>query len=188
MNRLKSSLTIISAALLCSTTPLLAQQPKRVSPHETISKGIDDSLVIVVYGRPYTKDPKSGEARKIWGGVVPFGKVWRLGADEATLLVTANPLTFGDTTVPAGAYELFMLPMEDGSAKLIINKRVGEWGAYTYDEKQDLARVDLKKDAATSPADQFTISIDKGEKGSGAGTLKFAWADASYSLPFTLKK
>lgn len=187
MNRLKSSLTIISAALLCSTTPLLAQH-ERKSPHETVSEGIDNNLVTVVYGRPHTKDPKSGEARKIWGGVVPFGKVWRLGADEATLLVSANPLAFGDTTVPAGAYELFMLPMEDGSAKLIINKRVGEWGAYTYDEKQDLARLDLKKDAAKDQVEQFTITIDKGEKGSGTGTLKFAWADAAYSLPFAVKK
>ncbi len=187
MNRLTSSLALIAASLVCTASPLLAQN-KRVSPHETISKGIDDNLVMIVYGRPYTKDPKTGEARKIWGGVVPFGKVWRMGSDEATLLVSANPLAFGDTTVPAGAYELFMLPMEDGSAKLIINKRVGEWGAYTYDDKQDLARIDLKKEAAKEPADQFTIAIDKGEKGSGAGTLKFMWADTAYSLPFTVKK
>ena len=187
MNRLTTPLALVAASLVCAASPLLAQQ-KRTSPHETISKGIDDNLVMIVYGRPYTKDPKTGEARKVWGGVVPFGKVWRMGADEATLLVISNPLTFGDVTVPAGAYELFMLPAEDGSAKLIINKRVGEWGAYTYDEKQDLARVDLKKEAAKEPADQFTIAIDKGEKGSGTGTLKFVWADEEYSLPFAVKK
>ncbi len=187
MNRLKSTLTIISAALLCSTTPLLAQQ-KRTSPHETVSANIDGSLVTVVYGRPFTKDPKSGEARKIWGGLVPFGQVWRLGADEATLLVTAKPLDIAGTTIPAGAYELFMLPAENGASKLIVNKKLGEWGAYTYDDKQDLARLDLKQEAASLAPDQFTIAIDKGDKGSGAGTLKFAWADAMYSLPFTLKK
>ena len=82
-----------------------------------------------------------------------------------------------------------MLPMEDGSAKLIINKALGEWGAYTYDRKQDLGRFDLKKEGvAAAPVDQFTIAIDKGEKGSGAGTMKFTWEDASYSLPFTVKK
>ena len=166
MNRLTSSLALVAASLVCTASPLLAQN-KRVSPHETISAGIDGNLVMIVYGRPYTKDPKTGEARKVWGGVVPFGEVWRLGADESTLL---------------------MLPLEDGSAKLIINKRVGEWGAYTYDEKQDLARVDLKKEAAKEPADQFTIAIDKGEKGSGMGTLKFTWADETYALPFTVKK
>ena len=187
MNRLAASFALITASLVCTTSPLLAQQ-KRVSPHETISRGIDDNLVMIVYGRPYTKDPKTGEARKVWGDVVPYGKVWRLGADESTLLVNANPIMFGDVTVPAGAHELFMLPMEDGTAKLIINNRVGEWGAYTYDEKQDLARVDLKKEAAKEPADQFTIAIDKGEKGSGTGTLKFTWADETYALPFTVKK
>ncbi len=188
MTRL-ASLAFAAAALVCTASPLLAQQQKRTSPHETISKGIDNNLLMVVYGRPYTKDPKTGEARKVWGGVVPFGEVWRLGADESTLLVVANPVTLGETTVPAGAYELFMLPAEDGSAKLIVNKRVGEWGAYTYDEKQDLARIDLKKDEANaSAADQFTITIDKGEKGSGMGTLKFAWADGAYSLPVAFKK
>ena len=187
MNRLKSSLTIISAALLCSTTPLLAQQ-KRVSPHEIVSTNVDGGGVMIVYGRPFTKDPKTGEARKIWGGLVPFGEVWRMGANEATLLVTQKALDVAGTTIPAGAYELFMLPDEKGTSKLIIYKKVGEWGAYTYDQKEDLARLDLKKEATTPPVDQFTITIDKGEKGSGAGTLKFAWADATYSLPFTLKK
>ncbi len=181
MNRLKSSLTIISAALLCSTSPLLAQE-KRVSPTEATTAKVDGSYISIFYGRPFMKDPKTGEARKIWGALVPFGKVWRLGANEATLLVTQKPLAFGDTTVPAGAYSLFMMPMEDGSAKLIVSKQLGEWGAYTYDEKQDLARVDLKKESLPTPVEQFTIMIDK------AGALDFAWADAKYSVPFTVKK
>ena len=151
MNSLKATLTIMAAASLLGTTSLLAQQ-KRVSPHETVSKEIDGGRVMVVYGRPYVKDPKTGDARKIWGGVVPFGKVWRTGADEATLLVTTKSLAFGDTTLPAGAYALYTLPMEDGSAKLIVSKQVGEWGAYDYDEKQDVARIDLKKEKVESSA------------------------------------
>ncbi len=184
MNGLKFTLTIIATSLVAAT-PLLAQQ-KRVSPHETVSKEIDSARVMVVYGRPYSKDPKSGEVRKIWGGLVPFGKVWRTGADEATLLVTQKPLVFGDTTVPAGAYALFTLPMEDGSAKLIISKQLGEWGAYTYDEKQDLARIDLKKGKPEASADEFTMAIDKdGEKG---GVLKLMWEDTEYSAPFKIQK
>ena len=111
------------AALIVSTLPLLAQQ-KRVSPHETISTVIDGNRVTVVYGRPYTKNPKTGEVRKIWGGLVPYGKVWRTGADEATLLITQKPILFGDAVVPAGVYTLFTLPQADGSAKLIINKQM----------------------------------------------------------------
>ena len=181
MNRLKSSLTIISAALLCSTSPLLAQQ-KRVSPTDAVTTQMDGATVSIFYGRPSTKDPKSGEVRKIWGGLVPFGKVWRTGANEATLLVTNKPLMFGETNVPAGAYSLFTLPMEDGSAKLLISKQIGEWGAYNYDEKQDLARVDLKKAATPAPVDPFTITLDK------TGTLSFAWENTTYSVAFTVKK
>src|SRR2546423_692659 len=99
------------AASIATALPLQAQQ-KRVSPHETTSAVIDGSRITLTYGRPYTKDPKTGEARKIWGGLVPFGKVWRTGADEATLLITQKPLVFGETTVPAGAYTLWTLPAD----------------------------------------------------------------------------
>src|SRR5882672_8703719 len=133
MNKIKS-LLVIAALVLCAF-PLMAQQ-KRVSPHETISAVIDGGRVTLVYGRPYSKDPKSGEARKIWGGLVPYGKVWRTGADEATLLITQKPLVLGGTTIPAGAYTLYTWPEESG-AKLIVNKQLGQWGTQ-YDEKQDL--------------------------------------------------
>ncbi|HXI73730.1 MAG TPA: DUF2911 domain-containing protein [Verrucomicrobiae bacterium] len=182
MNKIKSLLVV--AALLVCALPLMAQQ-KRVSPHETVSAVIDGGRVTLVYGRPYTKDPKSGEARKIWGGLVPYGKVWRTGADEATLLVTQKSIEIGGTTVPAGAYTLFTLPAEDGSAKLIINKQVGQWGLGpgAYDEKQDLARVDLKKDALEKPVDQFTMSV--GKNPAGGGLIKLMWEDTQYSVAFT---
>jgi len=182
MNKIKSLLVV--AALLVCALPLMAQQ-KRVSPHETVSAVIDGGRVTLVYGRPYTKDPKSGEARKIWGGLVPYGKVWRTGADEATLLVTQKSIEIGGTTVPAGAYTLFTLPAEDGSAKLIINKQVGQWGVGpgAYDEKQDLARVDLKKDALEKPVDQFTMSV--GKNPAGGGLIKLMWEDTQYSVAFT---
>jgi hypothetical protein len=182
MNKLKSILTI--AAIAVSTLPLMAQQ-KRVSPHETVSAVIDGNRITVVYGRPYTKDPKSGEARKIWGGLVPHGKVWRTGADEATTLTTQKPIVFGDTTIPAGAYTLYTLPQEDGSAKLIINKQLGQWGTQ-YDEKQDLARIDLKKDALEKPLDQLAIAVAKNP--SGGGVLKIMWEDTQYSASFTVQK
>lgn len=177
--------TFTLSSLACSQ-PLLAQRA-RVSPHETISQQFDGNLVQIVYGRPYSKDPKSGEARKIWGGLVPFGKVWRTGADEATLLVIEKPLTFGETTVPAGAYSLFTLPAEDGSAKLIISKQIGEWGAYDYDEKQDLARIDLKKEKTEATVGEFTMMLEKGASAT-AGVLKMAWDDTVFSAPFTVAK
>jgi hypothetical protein len=185
MNKLTSILAL--AAIAISTLPLAAQQ-KRVSPHEVVSTRIDGGLVQVIYGRPYTKDPKSGDPRKIWGGLVPFGKVWRTGADEATTLITQKPLMFGDTAVPAGAYTLWTLPAEDGSAKLIINKQIGQWGVGpgTYDENNDLARIDLTKAALDTPVDQLTITVSKNP--SGGGLLKMSWENVQYSTTFTVQK
>lgn len=192
MKILKSIATV--AVIAVSALPLMAQSQKKAnstggnSPHETTSAVIDGSRVIITYGRPYTKDQHSGEVRKIWGGLVPYGKVWRTGADEATTLITQKPLVFGDTTVPAGAYTLWTLPAADGSAKLIINKQIGQWGMgpNSYDKDQDLARIDLKKDALDQPVDQFTMSVAKNS--GGGGVIKLSWENTQYSATFTVQK
>jgi hypothetical protein len=176
---------LLLPALVFAASPLLGQEKPRVSPHETVTANIDGNDITVVYGRPYTKDPKTGEARKVWGTLVPYGKPWRMGADEATLLTTKQPIDLGGKTLPAGTYSLFMLPQESGVSKLILNKQTGQWGT-KYDEAQDFARVDLKREAADKPADQFTIAIEKTE--GGGGVLKMTWADSEYWIPFTNKK
>ena len=165
----------------------LGQQPQaRVSPQDTVSANVDGAGLKLVYSRPQSKDPKSGEVRKIWGGLVPFGKVWRTGANEATLLTTDKPLAFGATPVPAGTYSLFTLPEESGGAKLIINKQTGQWGT-KHDDKQDLARIDLKKEIVEKPVDQFTMAI-AAAPADGGGVLKMMWENVQYSVPFTVKK
>ena len=174
-----------AATLLVASMPLTAQQ-KRVSPPDLSGAVIAGNRVTVYYSRPFTKDPKTGAARKIWGGLVPFGQVWRTGANEATMLVTQQPLDVGGTTIPAGAVTLFTLPAEDGAAKLIISKQVGQWGTQ-YDEKQDLVRVDLKKDALPNAVDQFTMAVEKGAD-ANSGVLKMMWENTQYSVPFTVKK
>ena len=187
-----SSLALAAAlslgAALPSTSPLvspvLAQQA-RVSPPDVAGAVIDGARTTIYYSRPYSKDPKTGAARKIWGGVVPFGQVWRMGANEATLLVTQQPIQAGGATLPAGAYTLFMLPQEDGTAKLIVNSQVGQWGSQ-YDEKQDLGRVDLVRETLDKPVEQFTITIAKND--AGGGILRMAWDNAQYSIPFTIAK
>ena len=179
---MKTTLLLLPALLL-AFTPLAAQQ-KRTSPRETVTKRIQDATITIVYSRPFTKDPKSGETRKIWGALVPFGKVWRTGADEATTLTTDKDLEIGGTNIPAGTYSIFTLPAEDG-AKLIINKQTGQWGT-RYDESQDLARVDLKKSKTDEPVEQFTIAVEQNE-GSG-GELKLMWENVAYGTTFTVKK
>jgi DUF2911 family protein len=187
MQKLISLLTI--GAIFGGISPAMAQQHKRISPHETVSKVINGSRVMIVYGRPYTKDPQSGQDRKIWGDLVPYGEVWRTGADEATLLITQKPIVIAGTTIPAGAYTLWTLPNQDSTAKLIINKQIGQWGLGpgSYDEKQDLARVDLKKEALDTPVDQFTMEVAKDPSGAG-GMLRMTWEKTGFSVPFTVQK
>ena len=187
MNKIKS--TLIVAAVVLGALPLLAQPKPRVSPQETITANIDGNNLKIVYSRPYSKDPKSGEIRKIWGKLVPYGKVWRTGANEATLLTTEQPVVMGGTTVPAGTYSLFTLPAADGTAKLIINKRTGQWGIPYKEQSEatnELARIDLKKDTLDKTVDQFTMAIEPNP--SGGGVLKMMWENTQFSVPFTVKK
>jgi hypothetical protein len=194
MRRLALAVTLVVAATLVSSTPAMAQaakkkQRQRISPHETINATVDGDELKLVYGRPYTTKPGTTEARKIWGGLVPYGQVWRTGADEATLLTTAAPIEIGGTSLPAGTYSLFTVPESDGTAKLIINKKTGQWGI-PYNEAaekaNELARVDLKKTALDKTVDQFTMAIEP--QAGGGGELKMMWENTQYSVPFTVKK
>jgi Protein of unknown function (DUF2911) len=154
------------------------------SPHETTSAKIDGNRVTIIYGRPYSKDPKTGEPRKIWGALVPYDKIWRTGSDEATTLITQQPINLGGTVIPAGIYTLFTFPTADGAAKLVVNKTIGQWGIDPYDEKQELARIDLKKDALDTPVDQFTISV--GKNPAGGGLIKLMWETTQYSVGYKI--
>ena len=185
MNNLKLSSAIALLTLLVAL-PLHAQERKRVSPHETVSATIDGAQIKIVYGRPHTKDPKTSEVRKIWGGLVPYGEVWRMGADEATLLTTDKDLTIGGTKIPAGSYSLYLLPEESGAAKLLVNKQTGQWGT-KHDEAQDFAKIDLKKAPLKNAVDQFTIELEKGT-GADGGMLRLQWEETEYSAPIQAAK
>jgi hypothetical protein len=189
MNKLPSILATV--ALIVSGLSTNAQQAPRaastggVSPHETTSAVIDGNRVTITYGRPYTKHPKTGEVRKIWGGLVPYGKAWRMGSDEATLLITQQPIEIGGVAVPAGAYTLYMVPNETGVSKLAISKKIGQWGV-PVDEKNDLAQVDLKKASTSSQVDQFIMAVQKNP--AGGGLIKLSWENTEYSVAFAVKK
>ncbi len=182
MKTLKIS-SVILGLLLVAALPLQAKD-KRISPHETASATIDGAEIKIDYGRPYTKDPKTGEMRKIWGGLVPFGQVWRMGADEATILTTDHDLTIGGTEIPAGSYSLYLQPEENGPAKLIVNKQTGQWGT-KHDAAQDFAKIKMEKNPVAPAVNQFTITLDKAD---GGGTLRLKWENSEYSAPIKVRK
>jgi hypothetical protein len=182
MKLIRSTFFIVPALVL-SASVLPGQDKPRVSPHDTVNATVGDAKIEIAYGRPYTKDPKSGEKRKIWGALVPFGKVWRMGANEATLLTTDKEITIGGSAIAPGSYSLFLQP-EEGGAKLIVNKQTGQWGT-KYDQAQDLVRIDLMKQPLDTPVEQFTIAVDKTGDG---GLLKLMWENTAYSAPIAAKK
>ena len=140
---------------------------------------------MIIYARPFSKDPANEQQmRKIWGTLVPYGQVWRLGANEATLMVTQQTIVLGGTTVPAGAYSLFMIPNETGPSKLIINKQIGQLGN-EHDEKQDVVRVDMARSSLNPRIDQLTIVVAPVATG---GEIKVQWENTQFSVPFTVKK
>src|ERR1051326_4287964 len=135
-----------------------AQQPvdksKRPSPPATAQcKFADGNTITVDYSQP------SMRSRKIYGSLVPFGQVWRTGANEATTFVPTVNVTVNGTQVPKGSYTIFTLPSES-TWKLIINKETGQWGT-KYDQSKDLARMDMHGEKLSAPVEKFTISFDK---------------------------
>jgi len=104
----------------------------------------------VIYGRP------SKKGRTMLGGTEPYGKVWRLGANEATELKLYKDVTFGDKKVPAGTYTMYAIP-DKAEWTLIFNKKLDTWGAYSYEEAQDVARIKVPATTAPSEVEAFTI-------------------------------
>ncbi len=174
--KLATKLSVLAA--LCLLVAIAVAQGNRKSPHETIETTINGKKVTITYGRPYLKGRKA-----VGGELVPFGQVWRTGADEATILTTETDLMIGSLAVPAGSYSLFTLPSASGW-KLIVNKTDKQWGAFKYDEKQDLGRVDMKVGKTAAPVEQFTITLPKAGKG---GALKLEWENTSASVDLKAK-
>ena len=122
------------------------------------------------------------KGRKIYGGLVPFGEVWRTGANSATTFVTSADVVVGSKTVPAGSYTIFTVPAAD-KWTLIINKKTGEWGIpYKY-ESDELARVDMKVSKLPAPVENFTIGYEK--TGINACTMHIDWETTRASVGIT---
>ena len=122
--------------------------------------------VTVSYGRPFKK------GRVIFGGLVPYDQVWRTGADEATTLTTDGELTIGTLRVPKGTYALFTVPGKSAWT-LVVNKKAKQWGAFSYDPKDDLGRVPMQVTTSPAPVEQLTIELL--QAGDRKASLKLSW-------------
>lgn len=152
--------------LLAAPALLRAQTGQRpLSPRDSVFCLIDTNMISVNYGRP------SMRGRTIMGGLVPWNKVWRTGANEATHLKTNFDMMLGGVPVPRGTYTLWTLPSPTGW-KFILNKQTGQWGT-NYDERQDYARFDAIVEQLDAPVETLTIAFDA--TGYTHGRLKLMW-------------
>lgn len=148
---MKSLLLLVAAIII--TTSASEAYGQRKSPHDTVTNG----KVTVTYGRPYKK------GREIFGGLEKYGKVWRLGADEATTITFTSDVNFGDKKVKAGTYTLFAIPNEN-EWTLILNSQPGQWGAYSYEKNKnkDVTQITLPVIKLDNAVEQLTISFATG--------------------------
>ena len=145
-------LTLGLMAMLGSAQMDKASKP---SPPAKASCALADGKTITVdYSSPRAK------GRKIFGGLVPYGQVWRTGANDATTLVTDTNVKIGDKDVPAGSYTIFTVPNAD-KWTLIISKKTGEWGIPYPGEGEDFVRVDMRVSQLSAPVENFTIGFDQ---------------------------
>lgn len=178
---MKYKFAVLAAFLLTLTMFTVAQQDKSKRPSPPASaecKFSDGKTIKVDYSSPRAK------GRKIFGDLVPYGKVWRTGANEATSFMTDANLTAGGKDIPAGNYTIFTVPGPD-KWTLIVNKKTGEWGIpYKY-ESDELARVDMNVSKTSSPVENFTIAFE--QKGGGC-VMNIQWENTQASVEFAEKK
>ena len=150
-------------------------QPAVLSPRDTVRlETTAGKHVFIDYGRP------SMRGRKIMGELVPFGRVWRTGANAATTFVTDVDLLIGTVTVPRGTYTLYTVPTPDGWT-LIVNRQTGQWGTQ-YEPSRDLARIPMRTTRLERPVERFTIHLEPGRGGSH--TLALEWEHTRASIVF----
>jgi hypothetical protein len=175
-------LSIASLALTAAvlTSPVHAQgsgakgpEFPQASPAASFKERIGLTAVSVEYSRPGVK------GRKIFGGLVPFGEVWRTGANAATKITFSTDVNFGGTAVGPGDYALFTIP-DPSEWTVILNKVSGQWGAYTYDEKNDAVRVKVKPVAMPELLETMTISLN--DVHDDSALLTIAWEKTRVAL------
>lgn len=142
----------MAVAIGFTAWPVQAQQ--RTSPKAEASGTVGGANVDIVYCRP------SADKRKIMGGLVPYGQVWRTGANAATTIEFDKPVKIEGKNLPAGKYALFTIPNEN-EWTIILNKDFNQQGAYNYDEKKDVLRVNVKPKKSGEYVETFTITPEK---------------------------
>lgn len=166
---LQKKICLLFVALL--TITFANAQNKPASPASSTTGQINGATISIKYSSPSVK------GRVIWGGLVPFNKIWRAGANAATTIETDKDLTIEGSKLPAGKYAFFVIPSEK-ECVLIFSKVAKQMGAYDYNEKDDQLRVTVKQKATDSSAESLIYTINK-------NNIVLSWE--KWNIPFSVK-
>ena len=164
-------LVIFSAAAPFATAQELLKL--RPSPLAIAAARYQDHYVKITYSQPQKKN------REIFGNLVPYGNVWRTGANESTEITTTKNILVNDVLLKAGTYSIFTIPEEE-KWTVIINSDVGMWGAYNYNPKKDLWRFEVPVQRNDKTFEPFTISFDQRND---VADLLMMWDNVKVSIP-----
>lgn len=168
------------AAAIGSTihVPLHAQAgPPRVSPRAEVSQTVGTAAIDIVYNRP------SARGRTVWNELVPYGKLWRTGANEATTFAISHDAMIGDRKLAAGTYALFTIPDKDRWT-LIFNEDSEQWGGFGHDPEKDALRIEVEAKATSSSMETFLITIPEVDQDSAVVQLNWTHAVVSFEVVF----
>ena len=164
-NKFRTSLMFVAGlAISLQSFTGFAQEDKskRPSPPANVSEKVGNTTITIDYSQPGVK------GRNIWGELVPYGKVWRTGANEATTFEVSNAVKIEGKTLAAGKYGLFTIPEKD-EWTIIFNSVPDQWGAFDYDASKDVLRVNVKPKKSPAMTERMTFKINKN------GTVALLW-------------
>lgn len=170
---------LLVALILCVCWSCAQQEGggEKLSPAMESELELNEAKLSVKYSSPQKRE------RDIWGNLVPYGEVWRTGADEATVFETTKTLFIGNDSLPAGKYSLFTIPQKE-EWTIILNKEWKQWGAFNYNPEHDVLRLTAEPFPIEKEEEGMTISLL--EESDTTGELKLAWGQLQVAVGFSV--
>jgi hypothetical protein len=176
---MKNLIALLVSAAAFFTSGLRAQEAKKIdfpqaSPLASVTERVGVTAISIDYSRPSVRE------RKIFGGLVPYGDVWRTGANAATKITFSTDVKLGAAAVPAGSYALFTIPGQSDWTVILSKVVDDQWGSYAYNQKDDQTRIKVKTVAMPEPMETMTISLQ--DMRAGKANLVIAWEKTKVSV------
>ncbi len=180
MRHILLAAALLSTVLMLLPAPMTAAElpfPPRLSPPAQVTQVVGLTEVSFRFGRPRVND------RKVWGELVPYGEIWRTGADNATVVELSTEVEVEGKKLAAGRYALMTVPASDGGWTLVFNGQPDQWGAFSYAAEHDVLRVPVK--ARKVPSHQEAFQIEIAEIADSSMDVVLSWDQLE--VPFTVQ-